>query len=86
MAIENGQLVSGASSYSRYREGIEIEVDTRPDCRRRSLATACSAALILTCLDAGLYPSWDAQNLWSVGLAQKLGYTFSHEYPAYEME
>lgn len=85
-AIENGQLVSGASSYSRYREGIEIEVDTRPDCRRRSLATACSAALILTCLDAGLYPSWDAQNLWSVGLAQKLGYTFSHEYPAYEVE
>ena len=86
VVLENGEIVSGASSYTRYREGIEIEVDTRPDCRRRSLATACSAALILECLDRGLYPSWDAQNLWSVGLAQKLGYTFSHEYSAYEVE
>ena len=86
VVLENGEIVSGASSYTRYREGIEIEVDTRPDCRRRSLATACSAALILECLDRRLYPSWDAQNLWSIGLAQKLGYTFSHEYAAYEVE
>ena len=82
----NGRIVSGASSYTRYREGIEVEVDTRRDYRRRSLATVCSAALILSCLDLGLYPSWDAQNLWSVCLAEKLGYTFSHEYPVYEVE
>ena len=81
----NGRIVSGASSYTRYREGIEVEVDTRRDYRRRSLATVCSAALILSCLDLGLYPSWDAQNLWSVCLAEKLGYTFSHEYPVYEV-
>ncbi|MDD6328823.1 MAG: GNAT family N-acetyltransferase, partial [Lachnospiraceae bacterium] len=31
------------------------------------------------------YPSWDAQNKWSVGLAEKLGYHFSHEYTAYEI-
>lgn len=84
--LRDGQIVSGASSYSRYREGIEVEVDTRKDFRRRSLATVCAAALILRCLDLGLYPSWDAQNLWSVGLAEKLGYTFSHEYPVYETE
>lgn len=86
VVTQHGEIVSGASSYTRYREGIEVEVDTRRDHRRKSLATVCSAALILACLDLGLYPSWDAQNLWSVRLAEKLGYTFSHEYPVYEVE
>ena len=36
-------------------------------------------------LDHGLYPSWDAQNLWSVALAEKLGYHFEHAYTAYEI-
>ena len=62
-----------------------MEVDTHPAHRRKGLATACGAALIITCLDRGLYPSWDAQNLWSVALAEKLGYRFDHEYPAYEI-
>ena len=82
-ALKDGELVAGASSYCRYREGIEIEVGTREDHRRKGLATACSAGLILACLERGLYPSWDASNLWSVALAEKLGYTFSHEYPVY---
>ena len=83
-ALRDGVPVSGASSYSRYRGGIEIEVDTRVDYRRRGLACAVSAALITACLDRGLYPSWDAQNLGSVHLSQKLGYSFSHEYRVYE--
>ena len=41
--VRQGELVAGASSYARYRTGIEIEVDTRPDCRRQGLATAASA-------------------------------------------
>lgn len=86
VATKDGKIVSGASSYSSYREGIEIEVDTREDHRRRHLAAACSARLILECLRRGLYPSWDAQNMWSVNLAVKLGYEFSHEYTAYEVD
>lgn len=85
VALRDGQLAAGASSYSRYREGIEIEVDTRQDQRRLGLATACCAKLILECLNRGLYPSWDAQNRISVRLAEKLGYEFSHEYPVYEV-
>lgn len=83
--LKDGELVAGASSYSRYREGIEIEIDTREDHRRNGLAYACGAKLILECLKRGLYPSWDAQNQWSVALAEKLGYHFSHEYTAYEI-
>lgn len=83
--IKSGRIISGASSYSRYNEGIEIEVDTVEEERRKGLATIACAALILRCLDEGLYPSWDAQNLNSVHLAEKLGYEFDREYTAYEV-
>lgn len=82
---QNGEIVSGASSYSRYRDGIEIEIDTRTDHRRKGLAYICGARLILECLNRGLYPSWDAQNLWSVALAQKLGYHYDRAYTAVEI-
>lgn len=85
VALDMGTVVSGASSYSVYREGIEIEIDTRKDYRRKGLALACGAKLILECLEKGLYPSWDAQNMGSVALAEKLGYHFDHEYIAYEI-
>ena len=83
--IKDGEIVSGASSYSRYREGIEIEVDTVESERRKHLATVACSALILECLKEGLYPSWDAQNMDSVKLAKKLGYEYSHEYVVYEV-
>ena len=85
VVVRNGEIVSGASSYSRYREGIEIEVDTVEAERRKHLALIACSALILRCLDEGLYPSWDAQNMVSVRLAEKLGYQFDHEYTAYEV-
>ena len=83
--LKSGTIVAGASSYTRYNEGIEIEVDTAEQERQKGLATIVSAALILRCLDEGLYPSWDAQNMNSVHLAEKLGYEFDHEYTAYEV-
>ncbi len=81
----HGELVSGASSYTVYREGIEIEIGTKQEFRRKGLASVCGARLILECMDRGIYPSWDAQNPWSVALAQKLGYHFDRTYPAYEI-
>ena len=47
------------------------------------LALAVCAKLILTCLDKGLYPSWDAANLASVSLARKLGYQPGHHYEVF---
>ena len=85
VVIRSGRIVAGASSYTRYNEGIEIEVDTVEEERRKGLATIVCAALILRCLDEGLYPSWDAQNRISVHLAEKLGYEYDHEYTAYEV-
>ncbi|MBP5223925.1 MAG: GNAT family N-acetyltransferase, partial [Lachnospiraceae bacterium] len=83
--IKDGKIVSGASSYTRYREGIEIEVSTAEAERRKHLAMISCSALIIRCLEDGLYPSWDAHNMNSVHLAEKLGYEFDHEYIAYEI-
>lgn len=85
VVCKDGCIVSGASSYSRYRDGIEIEIDTREDFRRKGLAYICGAKLILECLERNLYPSWDAQNKASVALAEKLGYHYSHTYTAVEV-
>lgn len=86
VVTKDGLIVSGASSYTVYRDGIEIEVDTLESERRKHLASAVCSALMLECLRLGKYPSWDAQNMNSVHLAEKLGYEFGHEYPVYEVE
>lgn len=78
-------IISGASSYSRYKEGIEIEIDTREEYRRKGFAYICGAKLILECLKRNLYPSWDAHNKSSIKLAKKLGYHYSHTYTAIEI-
>ena len=60
-------------------------VPARWEERRKGFAKVVSAALILLCLEEGLYPSWDAQNMISVHLAEKLGYELDHEYMVYEV-
>ena len=84
--MKDGRIVSAASSYSRYREGIDIEIGTVKEERQKGLASAVAAKLILECLDEGLYPAWDAANKMSVRLAEKLGYRFSREYACYGVE
>lgn len=82
--LKDGKVVAGASSEYCYRfGGIEVEIDTVHRERRKGLASAVGAKLILSCLDDGLEPVWDAANLISVHLAEKLGYRFDHEYVYY---
>ena len=93
--LKDGEVVAGISSYSGYgrsdenpgsQGGIEIEVVTREDYRRKGLAYIGAAQLLLECDKRGLYPNWDAANKMSVGLAEKLGYHFSHEYVVYKVK
>ncbi|MBP1970119.1 GNAT superfamily N-acetyltransferase [Virgibacillus natechei] len=81
--LYDGKVACGASSYSIYDKGIEIEIATHHKHRRKGLATVAAAALILECLDRRLYPSWDAASLESVKLAQKLGYVLDGPYDTY---
>lgn len=82
-ALKNGELVGGASSYLYCSQGIEVQVDVRADQRRRGIAAACGARLILECLNRGLIPEWDAANEASLRLAQKLGYQPAGSYPVW---
>ena len=84
--LKEGRIVSAASSYSRYRGGIDIETDTVKEERHKGLASAVCARLILSCLDEGLYPAWDAASRMSVRLAEKLGYEYSGEYVCYSVD
>ena len=84
--MKDGKIVSAASSYSRYRTGIDIEIGTVKAERNKGLGSAVAAKLILSCLDEGLYPAWDAANILSVRLAEKLGYEFSREYACFGVE
>ncbi|MBR4658935.1 MAG: GNAT family N-acetyltransferase [Clostridia bacterium] len=84
--IKEGRIVSAASSYTVFPGGIEVEIDTVPEERRKGLASAVGAKLILSCLDDGLYPSWDAANMDSVRLAQRLGYELDREYTCWWLD
>ena len=83
VAMDGNEIVAGASSYTRYKGGIEIEIDTRTEYRRQGLAVSCASRLILACLERGLYPSWDAHTPISAALAEKLGYHIDRPYVTY---
>ncbi len=85
VVLKDKEPVSGASSYAGYHGGIEIQIDTAKEFRRKGLGYICGAGLILDCLERRLYPSWDAQNRSSLMLAQKLGYQFAGVYEAFEV-
>lgn len=83
LVMKGDEICCGASSYTAYRKGIEIEIVTQKDYRNLGLATACGAKLILTCLDEGKLPHWDAANETSVRLAMRLGYDYEGPYDTY---
>lgn len=84
IVLYENEIVAGASSYTYFQNGIEIEIDTRQDYRRRGLAKSCGAKLILECLKKNKYPSWDAHNEKSLSLAYQLGYHLDRHYQVYE--
>ena len=86
VALRAGEPVAGAASYAVCGNGIEVEIDTAPRFRRRGLARACGAKLILDCLDRGLFPGWDAHDRRSLALAEQLGYRLDRPYPAFWVE
>jgi RimJ/RimL family protein N-acetyltransferase len=83
VVLKDNEIISGASTYSYDGERLEITIETKEEYRKKGLAIACAAKLILDSLARNIYPRWDAANLTSVRLAEKLGYRFAHEYTVY---
>ena len=78
-----GQVAGAAYSSLVCSQGIEVSVYVEPAYRRRGMATALASRLALDCLALGLEPHWDAANIESGDLAEKLGYVRSGTYLAY---
>ncbi len=83
--LKEGEIIAGASSYTYCEGKIEINIETKTEYRRMGLAKACASKLILECLERKIYPRWDAANIASVALAEKLGYRFVREYGVYSI-
>lgn len=81
--IKNHEIIAGASSYTYYNGGIEIQIDTKRPYRRQGLARIAGSRLILECLHQNRYPSWDAVSWESLHLAESLGYHLETPYTAY---
>jgi GNAT superfamily N-acetyltransferase len=84
--VYNGEIIAGASSYTYCEGRIEITIGTKDEYRRKGLALAVASKLILACIERNIYPHWDAANLGSVALAEKLGYHFDKEYQVYAIK
>lgn len=85
VAFKDGQLICIASSYNTYKSTIGVTIGTLEEYRRKGIAAACAASLILECLKRGIYPAWEAANMASVALAEKLGYHFDKEFDVYSL-
>jgi len=81
--IHENEIVGVASSNIFYKEGIEVNIMVFEKYRRRGIATAMASKLILNCLKQNKKVSWDAANMESVGLAQKLGFEYDSAYNIY---
>lgn len=82
--IYNNEIIGVASSNIFYKDGIEVNIKVKDEYRRRGIATALASKLILKCLEENKKISWDAANLWSVGLAEKLGFEYDSTYNIYK--
>lgn len=83
--FRNDEIIGICSSNIIYKNGIEINIRVKEGYKHRGIGTAMASRLIILCLEKGLYPSWDAANLNSLGLAKKLGYNYDSEYTIYKI-
>lgn len=83
VALDGDKVMGVAYSSLVCSRGIEVSLFVDEPYRRQGLATALAGRLSLDCVRLGLRPNWDAANLESCALAEKLGYTASGTYEAY---
>lgn len=82
--LDNDTIIGVASSNIFYKDGIEVNIKVKEEYRRNGIATALASKLIITCLEENKKVSWDAANMNSVGLAQKLGFQYDSTYNIYK--
>jgi len=83
---KNSRPVSGCSAFSFSEGKVEAEAGTKEEFRRMGLALSSSSAFVTACLLKNLEPVWDAANIKSVALAEKLGFETKREYTVIQIQ
>ncbi len=83
--VREGTLLSGCSCFCNHPDGYEIQVDTHPDAQQKGYAACVSAAFLLETFARGKIPYWDAGNMPSLKLAQKLGFQLTCGFVAWKL-
>lgn len=76
----NDEIAAGATTFAYYSRGVEVQIATNPKYQKMGLATICSAAFIIECVQRDLKPHWDAANKISLKIAEKMGYNLLGDY------
>jgi GNAT superfamily N-acetyltransferase len=86
--LEGDEIASVCISVFACQTGVEIDVHTAENYRRRGLAVITTAALIEACVQRGQLPNWECfwENEPSTRLAGKLGFTALPDYAVYFWE
>ena len=85
VARHNGRIIGAVGCFAIYRDGIEIQIDTREGFRRRGVATELATRMIAECSRRSLQCHWDAMTPASATLARRLGFVSERVYWCYEL-
>ena len=83
---KHGTVVGAAYSSLVCSRGIEVSVFVLEDYRRQGIATILASRLLKWCIENNAQANWDAANLESCKLAEKLGYIQTGEYQAHYLK
>lgn len=83
---KDGKIIGAAYSSLVCTTSIEVSLFIEEEYRRQGIATVLSANLVHWCLEHGVDAHWDAANLESCKLAEKLGYVPTGSYQAYYLK
>ncbi|MBN1648144.1 MAG: GNAT family N-acetyltransferase [Spirochaetales bacterium] len=79
------KIVGAIGCYTLYTDGVEIEIDTHADFRRKGIAFRLAKTMRAECANRNLVCHWDAMNPESAALARKLGFRAAGEYTCLEL-
>lgn len=81
--LYNDKIIGVASSNIFYKNGIEVTIKVNEEHRQKGIATILASNLILKCIEKHKTVSWDAANINSLHLAEKLGFEFDSQYETF---